>query len=186
MRDRTHLRLDDGRRLLGYRGARRQWANQPCEIHTEPAQFDLDQHHGLQQHEYQRRPESCQPVLQRLAGAAGSWRDGLPGACGSFGCYCAQPDLQFDAGAATVDEGNNWINLSWGPLALTDPTSRTMLGNYAPTAASTSLIDKGVTTSSGVAAPSTDFFGNNRTSPYDIGAIEFAPGGGGGEREARP
>jgi hypothetical protein len=82
--------------------------------------------------------------------------------------------------AATVDEGNNWINLSWGPLALTNPISGTMLGNYAPTAASTSLIDKGVTTSSGVAAPSTDFFGNNRVSPYDIGAIEFAPGTGGG------
>src|SRR6202043_1622513 len=24
--------------------------------------------------------------------------------------------------AATVDEGNNWINMSWGPLALTNPT----------------------------------------------------------------
>jgi hypothetical protein len=82
--------------------------------------------------------------------------------------------------AATVDEGNNWINLSWGPLALTNPTSGTILGNYAPTAASTSLIDKGVTNSSGVAAPSTDFFGNNRNTPYDIGAIEFVPGGGGG------
>ena len=23
--------------------------------------------------------------------------------------------------AATVDEGNNWINISWGPLALTNP-----------------------------------------------------------------
>ena len=26
--------------------------------------------------------------------------------------------------AATVDEGNNWINISWGPLALTNPAHR--------------------------------------------------------------
>ena len=27
--------------------------------------------------------------------------------------------------AATVDEGNNWINISWGPLALTHPVNET-------------------------------------------------------------
>ena len=31
--------------------------------------------------------------------------------------------------AATVDEGNNWINISWGPLALTNPVSGNLLGN---------------------------------------------------------
>jgi len=25
--------------------------------------------------------------------------------------------------AATVDEGNNWINMSWGPLAMASPTT---------------------------------------------------------------
>src|SRR5262249_27582919 len=33
--------------------------------------------------------------------------------------------------AATVDEGNNWINLSWGPLAETNPVTGATLGNYA-------------------------------------------------------
>ena len=32
--------------------------------------------------------------------------------------------------AATVDEGNNWINLSWGPLSLTNPTVAGADGNY--------------------------------------------------------
>jgi hypothetical protein len=38
--------------------------------------------------------------------------------------------------AATVDEGNNWINLSWGPLAMTGPLTNTTLANYEPTATS--------------------------------------------------
>ncbi len=38
--------------------------------------------------------------------------------------------------AATVDEGNNWINISWGPLALTNPVTNAALGNYAPAAGS--------------------------------------------------
>src|SRR6202043_2138073 len=32
---------------------------------------------------------------------------------------------------ATVDEGNNWINISWGPLALTNAVTGATLGNYA-------------------------------------------------------
>ena len=33
--------------------------------------------------------------------------------------------------AATVDEGNNWINVSWGPLALSDDSvTGGMNGNY--------------------------------------------------------
>ena len=38
--------------------------------------------------------------------------------------------------AATVDEGNNWINISWGPLSLTNPVTGTPLGNYGPASAS--------------------------------------------------
>ena len=34
--------------------------------------------------------------------------------------------------AATVDEGNNWINISWGPLALTNPVTGFPLSNYGP------------------------------------------------------
>jgi hypothetical protein len=85
--------------------------------------------------------------------------------------------------SATVDEGNNWINLSWGPLALTDPVHNLLLGNYAPNTGS-SAIDHGLTSSSNVAAPTTDFFGNNRIAPYDIGAIEVSGSGGGGGASA--
>ena len=38
--------------------------------------------------------------------------------------------------AATVDEGNNWINISWGPLAMTNPVTNGTLGNYALAAGS--------------------------------------------------
>jgi len=45
--------------------------------------------------------------------------------------------------AATVDEGNNWINIGWGPLSLSSPatvappgTTATPLGNYGPAAGS--------------------------------------------------
>lgn len=44
--------------------------------------------------------------------------------------------------AATVDEGNNWINMFYGPLSLSNPTKYTVagatlppLGNYNATAA---------------------------------------------------
>jgi hypothetical protein len=92
--------------------------------------------------------------------------------------------------SATVDEGNNWINVSWGPLALTNPslqggtgTSATygggpFLANYNLTAA----ID---TIPASQPHPLTDYYGNLRPEPgesaagfYDPGAIEFgsAPG----------
>ena len=38
--------------------------------------------------------------------------------------------------AATVDEGNNWVNMSWGPLALVNPVTNAPLGSYVPTASS--------------------------------------------------
>jgi hypothetical protein len=89
--------------------------------------------------------------------------------------------------AATVDEGNNWVNLSWGPLAMTHPTTGALLGNYA-LAAGSPAIDYITSTNSSVtyaAAPTTDFFGNARktaTNPnVDVGAVEgvgTASGGG--------
>ncbi len=43
--------------------------------------------------------------------------------------------------AATVDEGNNWINLSWGPLAETNPVTGAVLGNYAPAANTSPVVN---------------------------------------------
>ena len=92
--------------------------------------------------------------------------------------------------AATVDEGNNWINIAWGPLSLTNPTVQgadlnygggPLLGNYRPFTGSP-LIDAGTASASSVAAPTTDFFGSPRPqgSAFDIGAVEGGVAGGGG------
>ena len=86
---------------------------------------------------------------------------------------------------ATVDEGDNWINMRWGPLSLTLPandsassnfTAPVYLGNYAIGAGS-SAVGAGAATVLGVAAPATDFYGNKRPSAngYDIGAVEYIP-----------
>ena len=80
--------------------------------------------------------------------------------------------------AATVDEGNNWINISWGPLALTNPVTNAVLGNYAPASGGSPVVNYITTASSATtyaAAPATDFFGNARktNNAVDIGAIEF-------------
>jgi len=81
--------------------------------------------------------------------------------------------------AATVDEGNNWINISWGPLAMTGP-SGAMLGNFTLLSSSPAIdhIPTNETLVSGVSYPTTDFFGNPRpdpslTSRFDIGAVEL-------------
>jgi hypothetical protein len=79
---------------------------------------------------------------------------------------------------ATVDEGNNWINISWGPLSLTNPYGTAVLGNYAPASGSSPVVNYITPTNSATtyaAAPPTDFFGNARktNNAVDIGAIEF-------------
>jgi hypothetical protein len=92
---------------------------------------------------------------------------------------------------ATVDEGNNWINISWGPLSTLNPvtstgTSNTVFGNYVLAAA---LDTAGASIACGgappcgpptevIPTPTTDFFGNMRpdathTSSFDPGAVEF-------------
>ncbi|HUO94925.1 MAG TPA: choice-of-anchor Q domain-containing protein [Steroidobacteraceae bacterium] len=93
--------------------------------------------------------------------------------------------------SAVVDEGNNWVNLRWGPLSLyavsaTAPyTATTPLADYTPQSGSSAInaAAASVTFGSGnsavtVAAPKTDFFGNARPlgAGYDIGAIEVGGG----------
>jgi hypothetical protein len=102
---------------------------------------------------------------------------------------------------ATVDEGNNWINVSWGPLALSDDSvtggangnygGGPALGNYVPQSFSPTIdkIPCSGSTAGGcveipggtlpqITAPATDFFGNPRPNVdpdglADIGAVEF-------------
>jgi hypothetical protein len=80
--------------------------------------------------------------------------------------------------AATVDEGNNWINISWGPLSLTNPAGTVVLGNYAPASGGSPVVNYITPANSSTtyaAAPARDFFGNLRktNNAVDIGAIEF-------------
>jgi hypothetical protein len=85
--------------------------------------------------------------------------------------------------SATVDEGNNWINVSWGPLSLTN-TSLTggTYGNYGggPLLANYDLAaatPNGTSSLNGVSAPSTDFFGNFRGGTPNRGAVQSTGAG---------
>src|SRR5205807_9549612 len=92
--------------------------------------------------------------------------------------------------AATVDEGNIWINIAWGPLSLSNPstvtapgTIATPLGNYGPaTGSSVTNYIPSTATVQYAAAPSLDFYGTARktNSAVDAGAVELVGGGGGG------
>jgi hypothetical protein len=79
--------------------------------------------------------------------------------------------------SATVDEGNNWVNMTWGPLSMSNPVSGTLLGNYALTSTSPAIDAIPTNAATYAAAPTTDFFGNPRPdvrgSGIDIGAVEF-------------
>src|SRR5271157_318957 len=90
--------------------------------------------------------------------------------------------------SATVDEGNNWINMTWGPLSLLNPvtstaTTNAVLGNYAPASGSPAIDAIATASPTYAIAPTTDFFGNPRPdspgTPIDIGAVEMpnSPGG---------
>ena len=75
---------------------------------------------------------------------------------------------------ATVDEGNNWVNISWGPLSMSNPSTNAALGNYTMQSSSPAIDYVPV----GQAHPHTDFLGNPRPDPsnptrFDVGAFEF-------------
>ncbi len=78
------------------------------------------------------------------------------------------------APSATVDEGNNWINLRWGPLSLSYPGA-----NVNPSLQSGSPAINKIASNAGspyTLAPGDDFFGNTRKQAgnnVDIGAVEF-------------
>jgi hypothetical protein len=81
--------------------------------------------------------------------------------------------------AATVDEGNNWINLGFGPLSLFNAAAapgtgvlQPPLGDYSISAGSPA-----VNAASSTGAPDHDFFGRPRPqgAGFDIGAVEFLP-----------
>jgi hypothetical protein len=84
---------------------------------------------------------------------------------------------------ATVDEGHNWLNLVYGPLALyndagkamiTGPTSGLALGAYSIPSTS-----QAINAGTNLGAPDHDFFGTPRPQGgrVEIGAVEFvAPG----------
>jgi hypothetical protein len=94
---------------------------------------------------------------------------------------------------ATVDEGNNWVNISWGPLSLLNAVSSTgttniVLGNYSLQGTSPAINhitcsetqggceeQIGVSGVNSIVLPATDFFGNPRPdggTHVDPGAVE--------------
>ena len=83
---------------------------------------------------------------------------------------------------ATVDEGNNWVNMSWGPLSLVNPVTNTVLGNYG-LASSSPAIDYVPLNSNTLPVGlmptlAMDFYGQPRPDPsnpnaFDVGATEF-------------
>jgi len=96
--------------------------------------------------------------------------------------------------SATVDEGNNWVNLNWGPLSMTNPAvaggaygnygGGLALGNYAITAATSAR----VTGANFTDAPAYDFFNTPRKpgSSTDAGAVRFTSAGGSSEFTLSP
>ncbi len=78
--------------------------------------------------------------------------------------------------AATVDEGNNWVNMTWGPLTQTGPVTGTTLGNYGPSAGSPVINYIPSTAAANyAAAPPLDFYGTPRKTDnaVDAGAVEY-------------
>ncbi len=79
--------------------------------------------------------------------------------------------------AATVDEGNNWINMSYGPLSLFSPGG-VLLGQYIPTSSSPTINAVPFAAPTYALAPKFDFFNFPRKTAgpngaVDMGAVEY-------------
>jgi len=79
---------------------------------------------------------------------------------------------------ATVDEGNNWINMRWGPLSLVNPVTNAPLADYELTAGSSDIDYVPTSEPNYALVPRTDFFGHprpdaNNLTHFDVGATEF-------------
>ena len=76
-----------------------------------------------------------------------------------------------------MDEGNNWVNISWGPLSMNNPSTGAVLGDYSLAAGSPAInyITPSTSSTTYAAAPLDDFFGNLRKTngAVDAGAVEF-------------
>jgi len=132
-----------------------------------------------------RVPPECTPGM----GCGGPKGFGVPP--GIADSLTPNPVFSLTA-SATVDEGNNWINVSWGPLAITNPAANvgTTTGPFGTGAllANYNLMAAFAEIPNSVDHPATDFYGNARPEPgtsdaFDPGAIEFGsspPTGGGG------
>lgn len=85
--------------------------------------------------------------------------------------------------SATVDEGNNWINLTYGPLSLFSAAGQVMLADASvgtgSGAYSIPSSSPAVNAGSNSGAPDHDFFNNPRprttANRVDIGAVEVVP-----------
>jgi hypothetical protein len=97
------------------------------------------------------------------------------------------------AATATVDEGNNWINMTYGPLTLSRPGTTTPVetqntpvtpAEQIVTVAAVGATQGAYSLPAGSAAigagnvklalvPQTDFYGNPRTTSSDIGAVQY-------------
>ena len=146
-------------------------------------------------------PEHCTDAGIDLGSAACQGFNAPPGASEST----STPTLFVFSGihpTATVDEGHNWLNLSYGPLTLARPNVTTATagellladavtgpsgGAYSIPGASAAV--NGGASSGLPATTAKDFFGNPRggtNGAYDIGAVECqgsgctGSGGGGG------
>ncbi len=88
--------------------------------------------------------------------------------------------------AATVDEGHNWINLTYGPLTLFSDANKAMLANASigPALGAYSIPGTSPAVNAGVnvtGVPTRDYFGNARgtgsgNGGVDIGAVEYQSG----------
>jgi len=118
-------------------------------------------------------------IPAEVPNAASVWYQVPPG---TFEGNVPVPVFSLTAGA-TVDEGNNWVNISWGPLSLVAPASEnnpaaeTFLSNYSLAAGSTAIhyITNANSSNTYSVAPNDDFFGTLRKTngSVDVGAVEF-------------